>query len=89
MIYADGYEARIGDEVAVDCDAGIVVALLSDGVFSSAYPKADWDYLKTGLLYISERTGLTLIEDIGEVRLLRRTDAQQPEVQKTGPPHAA
>ena len=81
MNYADGNEARIGDEVEVDCcDSGVVVALLSDGVFSIDFPRAKWGSLKVGLLYISEHTGVTQIEDVNTVKLRRRTDKQRQEI---------
>ena len=81
MKYADGNEAKIGDEVDVDCcDTGVVVALLSDGVFSIDYPRANWGSLKVGLLYISEHTGVTQIEDVRTVRLRKRTDRQRQEI---------
>jgi hypothetical protein len=80
MRYADGNAAMIGDEVEVDCcDSGVVVALLADGIFSIDHPRTKWGSLKNGLLYVSDATGVTQIEDISSVRLRRRTDKQRRE----------
>ena len=81
MKYSDGNKGMIGDEVDVDCcDSGVVVALLSDGIFSVDYPRAKWDSLKDGLLYVSDHTGVTQIKDVSSVKLRRRTDKQRQEI---------
>ena len=81
MKYADGNEAMIGDEVDVDCcDTGVVVAILWDGIFSIDYPRANWGSLIVGLLYVSDHTGVTQIEDVSTVRLQKRTDRQRQEI---------
>lgn len=51
MKYSDGQEIRLGDKVRLGQDAGgIVVCSIDTDEYSDAYPKAQWSYLKKGVL---------------------------------------
>src|SRR3546814_14896953 len=59
MKYPDGQEVRLGDKVELwpGC-CGAVVASLDAGEYSAEYSEADWDYLKSGVLVVSDAAGL-------------------------------
>ncbi len=59
MRYPDGQTARCGDRVRLwESVEGTVVCSLDTGEFSAAYAKAEWDYLRRGVLIHSLQTGL-------------------------------
>ena len=58
MRYADGYEAKVGDKVAIDEKyRGVVVADIDGGEFSERY-SSGWGYLKSGILVDTDFGGL-------------------------------
>ena len=51
MKYPNGQEVRVGDRVKLwDNQRGTVVCSIETGNFSKEYPKAEWGYLKSGIL---------------------------------------
>jgi hypothetical protein len=59
MKYIDGEKVLVGDKVRLaDGCYGIVVCSLDDDVYPPEYPKAEWEYLKTGVLVKSDQAGL-------------------------------
>ena len=56
MKYADGQEARLGDKVRLSDGAeGMIVLSIDTDEYSPAYPKAQWDYLKRGVMVSFEK----------------------------------
>jgi len=74
MKYPTGEDVRLGDQVSLWRGAeGIVVCSLDTGEFSGAYPEAEWSYLKSGVLILSQEAGLIhYIEPEPSPTLLRR-----------------
>lgn len=59
MNYVNGEQVRLGDRVKLgDDNGGIVVCSIDTGEFSSAFPRAEWDYLARGVLIEFPRYGL-------------------------------
>ena len=58
---------KIGDKVSIDGMAGTVVAIISEGQFSPAYPADAWAYLKVGVLVDTIEAGLIHISDIRRI----------------------
>lgn len=59
MRYADGREALLGDKVALgNSGEGEIVCSIDTGEFSPLYPKAQWAYLKHGVLISFPEFGL-------------------------------
>jgi hypothetical protein len=49
--YSDGYEAKIGDVIAIDeKHRGVVVVCVDRDEYAEAYPRAQWSSLGTGIL---------------------------------------
>lgn len=64
MKYADGQEARLGDKVRLSDGAeGVVVFSIDTNEYSPAYPKAQWDYLKRGVMVSFEKHGVIHYEE--------------------------
>jgi len=64
MLYTDGSEAMLGDEVAISGNyRGVVVASMDHAEYSAAYPEAQWAYLKKGVLMETDFGGLVYYED--------------------------
>lgn len=64
MRYSDGNDARVGDRVQIDGQfRGIVVASIDTGHYSSAFPEAEWSYLKEGILIDTEFAGVVHYRD--------------------------
>jgi hypothetical protein len=59
MNYPDGKKVMVGDQVKLweGCH-GTVVASMDDGEYTPQYLKADWSYLKNGVLISSDKAGL-------------------------------
>lgn len=54
---------HLGDTVIVPGGfKGTVVADIDAGEFSNSYTRADWDYLKTGILVETQEGGLLHVE---------------------------
>lgn len=59
MKYPNGEEIKIGDKVKLwEGCYGTVVASIDADEYSSDYPKAEWEYLKAGVLINSDKTGV-------------------------------
>jgi len=63
MTYPDGTEIRLGDHLRLAGRPGRVVFSLDTDEFSAAYPKADWAYLKSGVMVEIDGIGLILLQD--------------------------
>ena len=51
MKYLDGQEVKLGDKVKLGQDAGgVVVCSIDTGEYCDAYPKTEWEHLKTGVV---------------------------------------
>lgn len=59
MKYPTGDDVRLGDRVELwsGC-VGVVVAVIDRDEFGPDHPKADWQYLKSGVLIDSDKAGL-------------------------------
>jgi hypothetical protein len=59
MNYHDGRRVELGDKVKLwqGC-TGKVVCSIDEGQYSEDYKKEDWDYLRHGVLILSEEVGL-------------------------------
>lgn len=59
MKYFDGQLVKIGDRVKLweECQ-GVVVCSIDTGEYCSKYPKNEWEYLKTGVLFYTDKVGL-------------------------------
>ncbi|TKB88863.1 MAG: hypothetical protein E8D40_14860 [Nitrospira sp.] len=59
MKYSDGQQMRVGDKVKVwEGCTGVIVCVLDDDQYSGDFPKAEWNYLKTGVLVDTDKAGL-------------------------------
>ena len=59
MKYVDGQEAKLGDKVRLSDGAdGVIVCSIDTDEYSPAYPKAQWDYLKRGVMVSFEKYGV-------------------------------
>jgi hypothetical protein len=59
MKYPDGQEVRLGDRVKLgQDDSGVVVASIDAGEYAAAHPRAQWSYLKRGVLIEFRQWGL-------------------------------
>jgi len=51
MKYSDGKEVKLGDRVRLGQDSGgVVVCSIDSGEYTAEYPKAQWEYLKKGVV---------------------------------------
>ena len=73
MTYPDGTEIHIFDRIRLAGRPGRVVFSIDANQFSDAYPKADWDYLESGIM--------VEIEGLGLIHLTGGTD---PDLQLVG-----
>ena len=53
-----------------DGDIGVVVANISDGLYSEKYPREDWEYLGEGILIDFRLAGLVHFPTISDEDLL-------------------
>jgi hypothetical protein len=59
MKYTNELDILLGDHVRLDSDmVGVVVAVISEGIYSDEYTSEDWSYLKEGVLVLSDRIGV-------------------------------
>jgi hypothetical protein len=74
MKYSDNQVVQLGDEVELwDGCHGVVVCSIDDGEYSEAYPKTEWEYLKSGVLIETDKAGLIhYIEPDEDLRLRKR-----------------
>ncbi len=59
MKYSDGSTIMVGDKVRLweGCE-GVVVCSVDTGQYSSNYPKIEWEYLRSGVLFETDKAGL-------------------------------
>lgn len=74
MNYPDGREVRLGDQVKLGRnDDGVVVASIDTNEYSSKHPKAQWGYLRKGVMIKFSKCGLIHYEDPDpDLRLIER-----------------
>jgi hypothetical protein len=59
MKYADGKDARLGDQVQLwEGERGKVVCTLDTNEYAEAFPPERWQHLRKGLVVAAERAGL-------------------------------
>lgn len=74
MKYNSGQKVKVGDKVQLwsGCH-GTVVCSIDDKKYSDAYPKREWNYLKSGVLIETDKAGLVhLIEADEDLQLIKR-----------------
>jgi hypothetical protein len=64
--YATGEDVELGDVVEVDGRIGRVVANLEDDQYAPDYPRSEWFYLKTGILWESPILGFVHVPSMDE-----------------------
>ncbi|NUN24000.1 MAG: hypothetical protein HUU09_11135 [Candidatus Jettenia caeni] len=74
MKYLDGQEVKVGDKVQLWSGCyGVVVCSMDDDKYTPAYPKEEWDYLKSGVLIKTDKAGLIhYIKADEDLQLLER-----------------
>jgi len=58
MKYLNGEEIKLGDQVALGNDSGIVVCIIEDNQFTEDFPKSEWENLERGMLVKFQGYGL-------------------------------
>ena len=74
MNYPDGQCVKLGDKVGLGKDqAGVVVCSIDTGEYTEEHPKAQWGYLKKGVMILFPKLGLIHYEEPEpELKLLAR-----------------
>lgn len=74
MKYPDGQEVRLGDRVKLgQDDGGVVVASIDTNEYSDEHSKAQWGYLKKGVMIEFPKHGLIHYEQPEpDLRLIAR-----------------
>jgi hypothetical protein len=76
MKYLDGVEMRVGDRVRIRSgDTGVIVASMDAGEFSPDYPKESWEYLKTGIMVLTDKGALVRFDEAFPQELVSRITA--------------
>ena len=65
---------NIGDRIRVDGITGIVVAVISEGKYSTAFPAEDWAYLKVGVLVDTVEAGLIHFPNVDRIEIEARAE---------------
>lgn len=74
MKYADGQDVLLGDIVQLwdECN-GVVVCSIDTDEYTTVYPKEEWEYLRSGVLILTDKAGLLhYIEADEDLTLLER-----------------
>lgn len=67
MKYSSGQEVKLGDKVKLGDDSGgVVVFSIDTDEYAPEYPKAQWDYLKRGVMVDFPKYGLIHYEEAEE-----------------------
>ncbi len=74
MKYLDGQEVKVGDKVQLWSGCyGVVVCSIDTDEYTTAYPKEEWGYLKSGVLIKTDKAGLIhYMEADEDMQLLER-----------------
>ena len=65
MKYATEETVCLGDKVIISgLGRGTVAAIISDGVYSSSFPKEEWGYLGCGILISTNEAGVIHFKDL-------------------------
>ncbi|MDD5034478.1 MAG: hypothetical protein PHE55_06935 [Methylococcaceae bacterium] len=78
MMYANGNNAKLGDKVRLwNGRLGIVVCSMDTNEYTPAYPKAEWEYLKQGLLIKADNGEVFhYVEADEDIEIVERADAR-------------
>lgn len=74
MKYTDGQDILLGDIVQLwnECN-GVVVCSIDTDEYTTAYPKEEWEYLRSGVLILTDKAGLLhYIEADEDLTLIER-----------------
>ena len=74
MKYADGQDILLGDIVLLwnECN-GVVVCSIDTDEYTTTYPKEEWEYLRSGVLILTDKAGLLhYIEADEDLTLIER-----------------
>jgi hypothetical protein len=63
MKYHDGRTILVGDKVRLGSDDGVVVFSIDSDEYADKFPKAEWEYLKRGIMVDFPMLGLVHIEE--------------------------
>ncbi len=76
MKYCDGQEVNLGDKVRLGQDSGgVVVCSIDTDEYDDDYPKAQWDYLKRGVMINFPLYGLIhYVEPEPDLLLIHRNE---------------
>lgn len=70
MKYEDGTEVRYGDKVRIITnETALVVFSIDTNEYSDEFPKAQWEYLKKGVMVRTEKGALIHVEDWEDLEL--------------------
>ena len=75
MKYADGQDVKLGDMVVLwgDC-SGVVICSIDTDEYISDFPKEEWQYLTSGVIVRTKKSGLIhYIEPDEDFKLIGRS----------------
>lgn len=81
MKYSDGQEVKLGDKVKLGQDEdGLVVCSIDDAEYSDDYGKAQWGYLKKGVMINFPSYGLIHYEEPEpDLQLMARAQSKKSD----------
>ena len=78
MLFPNGKEVRLGDRVKFsNGELGAVVFSIDTDEYSTAFPKADWEYLRNGVMVRTEAGALIHYEDPNTCVIFPADDAEE------------
>ena len=79
MKYSDGQDVKLNDEVELWTDCrGVVVCSIDTDEYTPAFPKVEWEYLKSGVIVKTEKAGLIhYLKPDEDFRLLKSAKARK------------
>jgi hypothetical protein len=76
MKYSDGRDAKLGDQVALRDDSGVLVCSFDTDEYGDEHPESEWRYLKKGILIAFNKNGLIHYEEAEpELYLVKRINS--------------
>ena len=78
MLYHDGVSVKVGDKIRLwnGCQ-GIVVCSIDTNEYAPAFPKAEWNYLESGIIIKADNGNLFhYIEADEDFERIERVDAK-------------